>query len=63
MSSNTKYKEAQRRLAFTNSRPMSAIKQSGEAFTKPLIVGYLTSIQIKALPKDSNAETYKGGKK
>ena len=42
---------------------MSAIKQSGKPFTKLLIVGYLTSIQIKALPKDSNAETYKGGKK
>jgi hypothetical protein len=35
---------------------MSAIKQSGEPFTKPLIIGYLTLVQIKALPKDSNAE-------
>jgi hypothetical protein len=56
MSNNTRYKEAQRRPTFINSRPMSAIKQSGEPFTKPLIVGYLTPVQIKALPKDSNAE-------
>ena len=55
MSNNTRYK-AQRRPTFINSRPMSAIKQSGEPFTKPLIVGYLTPVQIEALPKDSNAE-------
>lgn len=55
MSNNTRYK-AQRRLTFINSRPMSAIKQPGEPFTKPLIVGYLTPVQIEALPKDSNAE-------
>jgi len=59
MSNNTKYKEAQRRPTFI----MSTIEQSGESFTKPLIVGYLTPIQIKALPKDSNAEIHKGGKK
>ena len=63
MSNNTKYKEARRRPTFINSRPMSAIKQPGEPFTKPLIVGYLTLIQIKALPKGSNAEIHKSGKK
>jgi hypothetical protein len=56
MSNNTRYKEAQRKSTFINSRPMSVIKQSGEPFAKPLIVGYLTPVQIKELPKDSNAE-------
>ena len=57
------YKEAQRRPTFINSRPMSTIKQSGKPFAKPLIVRYLTPIQIKALPKESNAEIHKSGKK